>query len=206
MVKRQRVQQTLQLALPGVLRRVLVIFIFLGRLLLLLVLLRRNRAAVRRALAVLPTLGALTASAFGAGFGGSCYAIVSADAAEAFAAAWEGAYREQFPSRRGACSFFVPPSSPFAFAPALLRGKLDPEIISFLTLSSSSSMTRPRLFCRLLLLLFSFGGDSRVFFETCLPFISFFSFYFSLNPKMSKQKKFLLFLTHDETLFVNSIF
>ena len=60
------------------------------------------------------TLGALTASAFGAGFGGSCYAIVSADAAEAFAAAWEGAYREQFPSRRGACSFFVMSPGPGA--------------------------------------------------------------------------------------------
>lgn len=43
------------------------------------------------------TLGAITASAFGAGFGGSVYAIVPSDTAATFAAAWEADYREQFP-------------------------------------------------------------------------------------------------------------
>jgi galactokinase len=42
-------------------------------------------------------LGAIAASAFGAGFGGSVYAIVATDAADTFSAAWAADYREHFP-------------------------------------------------------------------------------------------------------------
>lgn len=43
------------------------------------------------------SLGAIAASAFGAGFGGSVYAIVPRDAAADFTIAWAADYRERFP-------------------------------------------------------------------------------------------------------------
>jgi galactokinase len=43
------------------------------------------------------TLGAIAASAFGAGFGGSVYAIVSSGSVGEFSAAWEADYRREFP-------------------------------------------------------------------------------------------------------------
>ncbi|MFC0672463.1 galactokinase family protein [Brachybacterium hainanense] len=49
-------------------------------------------------------LGAVAASAFGAGFGGSVWALVPEDRADAFAADWERTYLEQFPQHRGAAS------------------------------------------------------------------------------------------------------
>lgn len=52
-------------------------------------------------------LGALAASAFGAGFGGSCWAIIEARKATALCASWESAYLEAFPERRGVASFFA---------------------------------------------------------------------------------------------------
>jgi galactokinase len=44
-------------------------------------------------------LGAVAASAFGAGFGGSVWALVPEPDTPRFAAAWEGGYRSAFPSR-----------------------------------------------------------------------------------------------------------
>jgi galactokinase len=52
------------------------------------------------------TLGALAASAFGAGFGGSVYAIVPNAEAKAFAAAWAADYREAFPAAGVRAEFF----------------------------------------------------------------------------------------------------
>lgn len=50
-------------------------------------------------------LGALGASAFGAGFGGSCWAVVRKRGAEAFAEEWGEAYRRKFPWCADASSF-----------------------------------------------------------------------------------------------------
>jgi galactokinase len=46
-------------------------------------------------------LGAIAASGFGAGFGGSAYAIVRSEQAETFQKAWEKAYWAKFPQHRG---------------------------------------------------------------------------------------------------------
>merc|ERR1712232_1447992 len=51
--------------------------------------------------------GALGASAFGAGFGGSCWALVRKDLADAFAETWAKAYREAFPQWISSSTFFV---------------------------------------------------------------------------------------------------
>ncbi len=58
------------------------------------------------------TLGALAASAFGAGFGGSVWAIVHTSMVEAFASAWEGSYRAHFPARSEARFFRTRPALP----------------------------------------------------------------------------------------------
>jgi galactokinase len=52
------------------------------------------------------THGAVAASAFGAGFGGSVWALVSEDGADAFLASWEADYAAAF-SERGDAEFFV---------------------------------------------------------------------------------------------------
>jgi galactokinase len=52
-------------------------------------------------------LGADAASAFGAGFGGSVWALVAADRTERFAAEWRSAYLARFPDH-AAASRFVP--------------------------------------------------------------------------------------------------
>lgn len=52
-------------------------------------------------------LGAVAASAFGAGFGGSVWAMVRADAAEAFAERWRGRYLAQFRARGRRAQFLV---------------------------------------------------------------------------------------------------
>jgi galactokinase len=52
-------------------------------------------------------LGALAASAFGAGFGGSVWALVTADGADAFTTAWRAAYVERFPRRAADADFFA---------------------------------------------------------------------------------------------------
>ena len=60
---------------------------------------------------------ALAASAFGAGFGGSCWALVREDEAEAFRTQWHAAYEAAFPPKAGALErvFFVMAPGPGAF-------------------------------------------------------------------------------------------
>lgn len=52
-------------------------------------------------------LGAVAASAFGAGFGGSVWALVAAEDAAAFEARWAERYRGLFPDRATAAAFFT---------------------------------------------------------------------------------------------------
>jgi galactokinase len=52
-------------------------------------------------------LGAAAASAFGAGFGGSVYALVKSDDAEQFRIAWAAHYRRRFPGLADSSTFFV---------------------------------------------------------------------------------------------------
>lgn len=61
-------------------------------------------------------LGALGASAFGAGFGGSCWALVPAAEADAFCAKWREAYLEHFPRWAETCEFFAMFPGPGAFS------------------------------------------------------------------------------------------
>lgn len=51
--------------------------------------------------------GALAASAFGAGFGGSVYAVVTASDAEKFMQEWRRVYERHFPQHARASEFFV---------------------------------------------------------------------------------------------------
>lgn len=59
-------------------------------------------------------LGAGAASAFGAGFGGSVWAIVPTGDAQAFEQAWAARYAEQFPGAAKQAAFFVSPAGPGA--------------------------------------------------------------------------------------------
>ncbi|CAD7930073.1 unnamed protein product [Amoebophrya sp. A25] len=52
-------------------------------------------------------LGAIAASAFGAGFGGSVYAIVPADRSENFRGLWEKDYISNFPQHESNSCFFI---------------------------------------------------------------------------------------------------
>ena len=52
-------------------------------------------------------LGAIAASAFGAGFGGSVYALVRSGEGESFMARWRERYLARFPARAAAAEFFV---------------------------------------------------------------------------------------------------
>lgn len=58
--------------------------------------------------------GAVAASAFGAGFGGSVWALVASSSAASFRRAWEGAYRDAFPRAAARSSFFRTPAGPAA--------------------------------------------------------------------------------------------
>lgn len=58
---------------------------------------------------------AVAASAFGAGFGGSVWALVSADAAGDFVERWRTGYAEQFPAAAAKSAFFVTGAGPAAF-------------------------------------------------------------------------------------------
>ena len=60
-------------------------------------------------------LGAAAASAFGAGFGGSVWALVRADDAEAFSNAWAACYHEQFPAASQTQFFVTAPGPPLRF-------------------------------------------------------------------------------------------
>jgi galactokinase len=55
------------------------------------------------------TLGAFGASGFGAGFGGSVWALVKKSEATDFAARWLAEYRAAFPGRESATVFVAPP-------------------------------------------------------------------------------------------------
>lgn len=59
-------------------------------------------------------LGAAAASAFGAGFGGSVWALVRRAEMAAFLEAWEARYREQFPQHAESATFFSTPAGPSA--------------------------------------------------------------------------------------------
>ena len=60
-------------------------------------------------------LGALAASAFGAGFGGSAYAVVQIAEAAEFIAKWKQAYRSKFPDAAVRSMFFPVRPGPGAF-------------------------------------------------------------------------------------------
>lgn len=59
-------------------------------------------------------LGAVAASAFGAGFGGSVWALVRTDGAREFASRWEAKYRQSFPEAARASEVFVTGAGPAA--------------------------------------------------------------------------------------------
>ena len=59
-------------------------------------------------------LGAAAASAFGAGFGGSVWALVAAEDGEAFLARWRSDYLETFPAHRARADFFLTNAGPAA--------------------------------------------------------------------------------------------
>ena len=59
--------------------------------------------------------GAVAASAFGAGFGGSVWALVEKAQAESFLEAWAASYRDQFPQDAKAASFLTTGAGPAAF-------------------------------------------------------------------------------------------
>jgi galactokinase len=61
------------------------------------------------------SLGATAASAFGAGFGGSVWAMVSTEQAEEFLSQWRGRYRNKFPDDAEKGFFFVSRAGPSAF-------------------------------------------------------------------------------------------
>ena len=58
--------------------------------------------------------GALAASAFGAGFGGSVWALVPAADAASFQSAWGSAYRGEFPAAGSLAMFFATTAGPGA--------------------------------------------------------------------------------------------
>ncbi len=59
--------------------------------------------------------GAVAASAFGAGFGGSVYALVAKDRADAMLAAWRDGYLARFPEPAERSEFFVTAAGPPMF-------------------------------------------------------------------------------------------
>jgi galactokinase len=58
------------------------------------------------------SLGAAAASAFGAGFGGSVWALVRDSQADEFLARWQGRYENQFPQHRQQAVFFATAAGP----------------------------------------------------------------------------------------------
>ncbi|HLB54530.1 MAG TPA: galactokinase family protein [Gemmatimonadales bacterium] len=59
-------------------------------------------------------LGAVAASAFGAGFGGSVWTMVEMERAEAFRLAWDANYLKAFPERKHRAEFFLSRPGPAA--------------------------------------------------------------------------------------------
>jgi galactokinase len=64
-------------------------------------------------------IGAIAASAFGAGFGGSVWALVRRDAADALLARWRHDYTTRFPQHAARSAFFTTAAGPAAFEFAL---------------------------------------------------------------------------------------
>jgi galactokinase len=60
-------------------------------------------------------LGAVAASAFGAGFGGSVWALVPSRGASAFVNEWKVRYAARHPGPASRSAFFVSPAGPHAF-------------------------------------------------------------------------------------------
>jgi galactokinase len=60
-------------------------------------------------------LGAAAASAFGAGFGGSVWALVARNEGADFLRRWQSAYEASFPDRAPEARFFVTRPAPAAF-------------------------------------------------------------------------------------------
>jgi len=60
------------------------------------------------------SLGAVAASAFGAGFGGSVWALVRRDEVERFEACWRESYEARFPEPAARATFFVTTAGPAA--------------------------------------------------------------------------------------------
>jgi galactokinase len=60
-------------------------------------------------------LGAIAASAFGAGFGGSVWALTKADRAEQFLAEWSALYKSEFPTPAANAVFLLTRPGPAAF-------------------------------------------------------------------------------------------
>ena len=59
--------------------------------------------------------GAAAASAFGAGFGGSVWAMIQTDRTSSFLESWSAAYKSQFPEHAANCQFFTTAAAPAAF-------------------------------------------------------------------------------------------
>jgi galactokinase len=59
--------------------------------------------------------GAIAASSFGAGFGGSVWAMVARERVEALLAAWRAGYLARFPEHAERCQFFVSAAGPPLF-------------------------------------------------------------------------------------------
>lgn len=83
------------------------------------------------------SLGARAASAFGAGFGGSVWAMVPTGDADAFAAAWLARYAELFPDDASAASVLV--TRPAAAASPIEKTSDDPAGRSALRLEATRS-------------------------------------------------------------------
>jgi len=60
-------------------------------------------------------LGAVAASAFGAGFGGSVWALVTEAQSEPFLREWQGAYEREYPAAAARAAFFLTHPGPAAF-------------------------------------------------------------------------------------------
>jgi galactokinase len=60
-------------------------------------------------------IGAIAASAFGAGFGGSVWTIVPTDQAADFLNRWQDHYRKRFPAETDSAAFFASGAGPAAF-------------------------------------------------------------------------------------------
>ncbi len=70
-------------------------------------LLKNQTAETKRLVELATQLGAFGASAFGAGFGGSIWAIIDAARAAAFLTDWQRQYENEFPHAAKRATFFI---------------------------------------------------------------------------------------------------